>query len=363
MAAGSLAGLYPPDVVGLVRAVAYSSSLLDATGERVAFVFPVGKTGNIHKLYFRTGTVTTGDTIKGGLYALDASGDPNTASAYGGMVAGTVVVADGDDTVSKVITLGTDAAAVEGAIIACVLEFNSYVAGNLNIVSLSGADQQLNGVPYVDTYNTGAWAKTGRLPILALEYDDGSFAYMPGVLPFTGGYTTLTLNTDGAAPLEAGNRLYLPGPIQFRGVRGTAKLVAAATACTATLYSAADAVLGSANFLGANSGQVNIQAICRFPVAAYAMLANTVYRAAIKATTDAATGNTLLYKGTCPSAAALAQFTANAGAIYFTSRPDAGAWTDDTTAILLLSVIGGTVDDGAGGSGGGRSGLAYGLTR
>ena len=77
---------------------------LDASGEKAASIFRVPKTGNIRTLRFRLGTVTTGQTLKAGLYTVDTSGDPTT-TAYGGMAVGTVAVADGDDNTEKVVTL------------------------------------------------------------------------------------------------------------------------------------------------------------------------------------------------------------------------------------------------------------------
>src|SRR3989304_6613560 len=114
-----------------------STYTLDATGEKAATVFQIPEDGNITTLGFRTATVTTGDTLKVGLYTIDASGDP-TATAYKGMVAGTQAILATEDNTYFNVTLGTQATSVvKGDIVALVIEYNSYVAGSMGITTIT----------------------------------------------------------------------------------------------------------------------------------------------------------------------------------------------------------------------------------
>src|SRR3989337_2191615 len=128
---------------------------LDAAGEKATTIFPIPADGNITKLGFRTATVTTGDTLKVGLYTVDASGDP-TATAYKGMVAGTQAVLATEDNTYFNVTLGTQATSVvKSDKVALVIEYNSYVAGNMVITGLGvSGGAALIGLPYGDLYTT-----------------------------------------------------------------------------------------------------------------------------------------------------------------------------------------------------------------
>lgn len=91
MAYQAIQGVYLPEVAMFG---AYGSYLLDADGEKLAFVLPAPKTGNLAQVGFRTMIVTTGDTLKVSFQGVDeATGDPDgTPDQYR-----TTVIADGDD--------------------------------------------------------------------------------------------------------------------------------------------------------------------------------------------------------------------------------------------------------------------------
>lgn len=194
----------------------YNSTLLDASGEKAGAVFQVQRTGSITTVRFRLGTVTTGQTLRVGLYAVDGSGNPDTATAYGGMVAGTVTVADTDDHVEKVITLATAASATRGDVVAVVVEFDATV-GNLN-VQIGGSSGGNVAFGYLAVFNTGAWVKSGMSFIAALGYSDGSYYQIPGLAPFTVANTNFSVNLNSATADEYGVKFTHATPVRVAGI-------------------------------------------------------------------------------------------------------------------------------------------------
>src|SRR3990170_6891069 len=174
-----------------------SASTLDATGEKAAIIFKIPADGNITKLGFRTSTVTTGDTLKVGLYTVDASGDP-TATAYKGMVAGTQAILATEDNTYFNVTLGTQATSVvKGDIVALVIEYNSYVAGNMVITGFGSTSSTLSGFPYGDLYTT-SWAKQNNPLFATIEYTGGVYYPTLGIYPAASGGTSVAYNVDTA---------------------------------------------------------------------------------------------------------------------------------------------------------------------
>src|SRR3972149_8910367 len=214
---------------------------LDTTGEKAATIFQIPADGNITKLGFRTATVTTGDTLKVGLYTVDASGDP-TATAYKGMVAGTQAILATEDNTYFNVTLGTQATSVvKGDLVALVIEYDSYVAGNMVITGLGSSSSVLFGFPYGDLYTT-SWAKQNSLPFATIEYTGGVYYPMLGVYPVgSAGATSTAYNLDTATFDEYGIHINIPVPARAVGIWVVLALVAGAD-FEAILYEGATAL-------------------------------------------------------------------------------------------------------------------------
>lgn len=333
---------------GIAGNIQYANHLLDAAGEKMGWVFPVPKTGNIRKIGFRLGTVTTGQTLKGGLYTVDTAGDPTT-TAYGGMVAGTVAVADTDDNVSKTITLGTDASATAGDIIAAVVEWDA-TAGNLNIQSIGGSFSSSHDYPYGDLF-TASWAKQNTYPLLAIEYSDGTYAEILGLLPFIDGVDSQAFNS-GSGSDEFALRIQVPfksrlnGRIwgQFGGGTAADFDLVIYEATTAKVTKSIDG--GFAVSTVARNKHHNLGGTEDLEV-------NTEHFVALKPTT---VNNVSLIIGTVATAAALDQMPGGQ-ALHLGERVDAGAWTKTTTKRPFIVPYLDQFDDAAGGGGGGGGAL------
>lgn len=309
--------------------------LLDASGEKAAVIFRVPKDGNIRKVHFRLGTVTTGQTLKASLQDVDpATGTPDGTVDQ----SGTVTVADTDDNTWKTVTFGADRAVTRGAWLACVIEFDSTV-GNLNITKISSAS--LSQDAYTALY-TGTWAKSSDMPVLAIEYDDGSFGVMTSVQPFSS--TNVVINT-GTTPDEAGVKFTLPFPAKCAGILywGSAP---ASSDLDAVLYDSDGSTALATASLDADIVSDTSLRLRLAPFSSEITLEkNVAYRAVIKPTT--ATSFTFRY-ALASNAAHLAQAPGGTG-FHMTQRTDAGSWTDTTTQRPYMAILISQLDDGASG--------------
>jgi len=323
-----------------------SASTLDATGEKAAIIFKIPADGNITKLGFRTSTVTTGDTLKVGLYTVDASGDP-TATAYKGMVAGTQAILATEDNTYFNVTLGTQATSVvKDDIVALVIEYDSYVAGNMVITGLGSTNTAFVGIPYGDLYTT-LWTKQNSLFFATIEYTGGVYYPTLGIFPVaSGGASSIAYNVNTATFDEYGIHINIPVPARAVGI-WVILAVAVGADFEAILYEGTTALKTITH-----DGDYAVSTIARpfflfFPTT-QDLTANTDYYIAIRPTT---VNSVTFYFFTAPSVAAAAQFHGGAGA-YRVKRLDQGAWTtSETTIIGQMGIILDAFSDGVGGGG------------
>ena len=322
--------------------------VLDAAGEKAATVFQIPEDGNITTLGFRTATVTTGDTLKVGLYTIDASGDP-TATAYKGMVAGTQAILATEDNTYFNVTLGTQATSVvKGDKVALVIEYNSYVAGSMGITSLGSGGSVWSGFPYGDLYTT-LWTKQNSPLFATIEYTGGIYYPILSVLPVaSGGAAGVAYNLDTATFDEYGIHVNIPVPARVVGI-WVVLAIAAGADFEAILYEGTTA-LKTVTYDGDMAVTTSARQFFLFFPTTQDLTANTDYYIAIRPTTA---NNVTFYYFTAPSVAAAAQFHGGAGA-YRVKRLNQGAWTtSETTIIGQMGIILDAFSDGVGGSGGG----------
>lgn len=322
-----------------------SSTAMNDANDAVGWVFAVPKAGNIRYVGFRTATVTTGDTLKVSLYTTDATTGFPTTTAYKGMVAGTQVVGNADDNVWFTVQLSTDATSVvAGDIIAAVLEFNSFVAGNLGIAYEITNAGQVN-FPY-DLFFEAAWAKQGgNVSVFYIKYDDGTVAYIPNALPLT---TSAQQNFQvGTTPDEYALRFKLPFPARVAGVvlpwvcAGDTKII---------LYdSDGTSILTSVTFDKDYYGNTSIFRFAYRFSSPQTILKDTFYRLSIQ---PQAASNTSIVIWTAPEAVALDQMEGGQN-FHLSTRTDAGAWDDTATNKRpMISLILDQFDDGTAVGGG-----------
>lgn len=313
--------------------ITIGSLTIDAGDEKAAFVFRAPKAGNIDRVAFRTATVTTGATVDVRLETVGTDGNP-TGTLAGTNTNGSKVIANGDDDAWIETTLTAAAAVTRGQLLALVIVNPSVSPGNLNIARFGG-----EGFPYALNYTTSWQTKTSSTLPMAVRYDDTTYPRVWGAQPFA--TLAQTSVTTATTPDEVGNKFTVPFPCKAEGAWVAANVSNTSGDFTVRLYDGSNNVLASAtidmNQQGAELHRVVWDTEVTLAIA-------TTYRLVILPTTT----NALNYRhATWPSG--LASAAPGAGAWEFTSRTDAGAWTDTADKIAMIGLLISALDDGAGG--------------
>lgn len=315
----------------------YSTMALDASGEQAAFIFQIPESGTVDAIRIRVVGATTPELLRVGLYTVDASGNP-TASAYGGMVAGTGTPAANSD---LRVALATSATVVAGEFAAVVVEFDSAVGA----VSIGRAFNPQSNIPYSALF-TASWAKSHEPPVFALEYAGGIYHNAFGVLPFTGGMSAESFHLNTGIFDEYGFLWTPPFPGRLRGV--LAFLGPGGNAYELVRYDGTTPVETLA-FDGDYAGNGGLRVTTLLLPTPAVFAAGDPVRVAIRPTTGS---GIFLAHGTVGDAAVLGAWF-GAG-FTLCRRLDQGAWTDETTMVPFMFPLFDQLDDGAGG---GSSGL------
>lgn len=324
---------------------------LNAAGYKVGFVFRCQKSGNIAKIGWHVGNVTTSESV-----------DIRLETLAGAHPSGTLVNASSYATRASVVSdtyyledLGAGKGAVTlGTFYAVVIQPTSFVALNIAFARINAPPPTLRNTFYADYYTT-AWAAQWYVPALVLEYDDGTYMQTTAICPASGlGCLTYT---SGSAANTVAAKFSLPFPDTLSGIILDAQFTAT-TAFDVKITSNAGANWTTlASLTGASllplAGNFTPTEI-RFATP-FACAANTNYRLAIVPTT---TNNvTIGYIAVTKDGTSnpLSQWPGGVNFIWSqgSSPTTEAAWTDvDTKQPTITGVFGG-FDDGASAGGGG----------
>jgi len=350
-------GLWWPELMATPAAGAFTAFALDAAADRVSAVFRCPKAGNLGYTGFRTGTVTTSEALKISFQTIDpATGNPDdTPDEYrahaGAFAANTwyttgLITSDGADT-------GTKRTVARGEYVGVTIQFNAFSAGNMQIAaaaSQNGSTGRAGNIfSYITANLTGAYAKqvTG-IPLLYLQYDDDSTAYMPWVWPFSAVTSTLWNNTSD--PAERALRFQVPFKCTSGGAwldlgnsgnTGAANLVLyASDGTTVLLTEALDPDIRVSTY---GYGFVWFSSEVTLSPA-------TTYYLALDPTSAT---NTSYNVWTVPAIGAWDQTSCGQAcySVYRTTQ-GSGAWTEETTKRPMMGLIITALDDGASTGGG-----------
>ncbi len=182
--------------------LSFSSLALAATNDKVALVFVAPKTGNIRKVEFRSNAHTTNGDADVRLETV-SSGDPS------GTLAGTNANATVTINAANSWFVGalTTACAVTAGTAYAITWVNT--TGNTTVAALSAASFPLTNPYGLTKLSAGAYIKNTARPSAAIEYDDSTYGYLPGVHPFTTLNTVTYNNTTaiGSGGSERGNKI------------------------------------------------------------------------------------------------------------------------------------------------------------
>lgn len=330
-----------------------NSFLLDASGEKVAFIFQVPKTGTLDKfeLLLRTVTQAPANGLKFSFQDLNTTttGNPDgTIDQYRVVTSGItsnawlapgLMTSDGTDT-------GTKRSVTRGDWLCCVVEFESFAASDsLNIGAWGHAASGLASRYQVQHFTT-SWSKSGTThPILALKYDDGTYAHIGWwVQPVL--TVASTQFNSGSTPDERGMIVRFPFPAKVSGYWIWADRLVNGRSYDVVLY---DSDGSTALATDSTSGyEQNGAQVGKFS-SELTLSADTDYRLVMKPTSG---NNVAIYEATVQDAAHFAAWPGGQN-WHATERTDAGSWSQTTTRRPYMGLLVTAVDDGAGGAGGG----------
>lgn len=287
--------------------VAPKDGTIDAVGVYINAI-----TGNPPAYYFGLVTVDT------------STGAPNTA-AYGGSAIETY---DFTATGWVWVTLATPATAAAGDLFAVRVWPTGTAPDTSNRIQVVYDNILSMGLPYAIQFATG-WNKNLFSTSMAARYSTGEIVGFPIV-------SYLFANVDsGTTPDEVGNKFVPPAGMKCIGVRTCFRARAAGGTYTAKLYDSANNLLASVSSFAPVVSDNNTS-----PYNLYwdevSLTAGETYRVTIlpNSTTDANPAafdfeSETSKNNTIPSGS-------NWQATY---RTDAGAWTDDASGVVWLSLL------------------------
>lgn len=334
------------------------SQALTASTHIVGFLVQAPVTGTINGIKFRTGTVTTGDTLRVSFQAVDvATGNPNgTAAQYR-----SITIANADDNVSVssgLITsdgtdLGTKRSVTQGDWFFVCFDYPSYVAGSMQIANITYTN---NIQSYQSYYNGSTWTKTASVSGNFL-FEYATLGIVPGLSHalFSSGSETGTFNNT-STPDERANKFQVPVSVRVVGVTTRADFDGE---CEIILYASdGTTVLASVAIDPDARSLTDRRTYMHLFGSSVTLSPSTNYYLALKPTTATSVGYTQLLFFTSGDRAGT-HFGIN---WTLSTRTDGGSWTDDNTRQLMASLLCDGIDSGGAGGGVpliGPGGLVY----
>lgn len=352
--------------------LAVNTLTFNGTADRLAYVGKAYQADSISKVFFRTGTVTTGDTVKIQIESVTNGRPSGTIIATG--ASGTVAIADGDDNVWKSVTIGTPYTFSVGEDFAIVLTHDSGATPDLLLSAVSaelgGWGGAMCGVNLQDT-GAGSWNTSvlARFEWVVEMTGAGGAVTMPGLFPLNGGGTISPFNS-GTNPNERAMKLVAPVKMRVIGVSLALFNVAAGSEISVSIWDSTNNPLAQATYDGDTAISATADGVANVFFAAPVTLdAGTTYYIGMMANNaNSMSLMELSAAGTGASSTAIRAFGIGTVTAHLSTRQwvgtDPGAWTDTTTTLPGISLIVDQIDDGASAGGGGlltHPGMAGGM--
>lgn len=323
-----IGGLWIPSPLPWVNLGSFTNEIIDASGEMVAYIIRVPKTGTLNKFEFRVGTATIqlpANGLKCSFQSVDLStGFPSgTADQYRTLMG---IAGDSWMTPGLMTSDGTDGggkrSVVRGELLACVIEFASFtVLDSVNISEINLTTNMISGNPPYAALFTSAWAKRRMGPIVALQYDDETYTPIVGdALPISAMAST-SFNSS-SSPDEVGLSFTVPAPMLISGAWFIADLDGNVDVTLYDIYGG-QALTSISLDKDVRSGTGVLHNIAHFP-RDVRLEANNPYRIAIKPTT--ATNIALHYFDTASES--LMDAVPGGRTWIYTFQTDGGGFTD-----------------------------------
>jgi hypothetical protein len=348
------APLYIPDPSSDSQHAAWVVGILDASGEKIAYIFRCPRDGTLDSFEFCLGAASNPQDLKVSFQDMDAAtGDADgTADQFRVVPSGSVtanswiapglITSDGTDSGSK----RTVAA---GDMLTCVVEFNSTV-GNVQV--RVGRGHHSNHRIAIVRHFTGSWALLVTHATMALKYaTDGYVPIGPVDIIPAAARTGLSFNS-GSTTNERGLIFQLPMSVGVIGLWASAGPQADGGDYNLTLYDTDGSTVLGSSLIDGNRRYGGVNVYC-FTAAfdRVTLAANTTYRMTIK---PSSASNVAVNEVDVTSTALMAAMPM--GANWYRSVKTSGSWVETTTSWLPMGLVVDQIDVG---SGGGVAGMRH----
>lgn len=194
---------------------ASGTQLITDGDDKVALVFRAPRTCTITEVAYSTKTVTTGGTMDVRLETVSLTTGAPTGTLFGTNTNASSVIADGDDNVSKTVTLTAGAAATQGEVLSMVV----VGAASTSINFALGGNWSRGAFPYFAQFLT-SYAKLSTAPLFGIKCaDTGLYTPIDGILGvISGGTPTQQGFSTSSTPDVWGARFQVPMKVRVRGV-------------------------------------------------------------------------------------------------------------------------------------------------
>lgn len=353
MAQVALAGLieWPPYQADDISVTA-TQTLIDASGEKVAAVFPVPRTGTLDGCGVLLGNVTQAPAsgVTFSFQDVNSSGEPDgTPDQYRVVTAGLTSAAWLESGVMDDAGTGSGnkRSVTRGDLLSVVMEFTSFAASDSIRWAIQSTLGSLVSLPYTALYTSSAWAKQNIAPFLVLKYSDGTYENIYfGRAPAQTSFTNVTFSTS-TTPDEVALIFTPTVPISVAGAWARVDLDGATDF---VLYDTDGSTsLASRSFTSGPRGNANQNIVYGLFATDVLLAAGSTYRMAVKPTST--TSITLRHYTVESSAILSGQH--GGSAMHYSSRTDAGSWSEVTTRRPFIGLLINKFSDGTGGGSGG----------
>lgn len=322
--------LWGPGSLGAVNtfSAAQSGLALSGASRGVGWVFSVPQDGTISQVGFlTTGKAGTPVAHAVGVYTVDSSGRPTT-TAYGGSTAGAITPTAASGWTW--VTLGANATANAGDW-ASVQIYPTGAADISNYIQV--AYEAIGNLGGVSMYNNSGWLPNGvGTSALAIKYATSGTVYGLALASATV-HVQLRSNTT---PDEAGCVFTLPADMTCYGAKIHAHAAGwgSSAAVDVVLYNGAGTAIATSSIT--DKDFVDDVAPINVYWDAVSLTASTTYRLVVKPTVGT-NGDVYIPKWTFDAAGSMAALPCG-DAWQYTSRTDAGSWTDDSVSICPFGI-------------------------
>lgn len=328
-----------------------ASFTLNGSTDILVYVFQAPEAATITGILLRQTTATgTAPTYRVSLQGVDSSGiEDGSIKASGNAYVDTTPTSGNNNTMLR-LALGTSYTCARGEMLAIVVAYQSGTIDGSNNCSFSSTHSlsHIPGIPYAIQNDAGT--RTRQAASANIGYYSSSKTYLPTAETVTG----LSFSS-ASTPDERGLKFTLPSgwgsTYQLLGARWLGTLPTGGSYDLVLYDSDGTTVLQSETMdtdHDQSAGSLRMRQVIFDEVTLSTLFFGTAYRLVLKPTS----GSLSVYEWTVDAAGDLTGWPLGSDACY-TSRTDAGSWTDDAAKRLAFaSLILSDITEPSGGSGG-----------